>query len=148
MAVLRVSDAGRGIAPDDLPYVFERFYRADRSRGRTPGSGIGLTVARELIVANGGTIDVEATGRPAPRSASPCRPRPDRGDLPGVAPSAMMATCRSRFDEHASVDEFLAAAGPFLGRARGRAQPAVRHRELRANEPGSLHRWPGRASPR
>ena len=51
-----------GIADEDLPYIFERFYRADRSRGRTPGSGIGLTVARELIVANGGSVDVEATG--------------------------------------------------------------------------------------
>ena len=63
MAVLRICDAGAGIAPDDLPYVFERFYRADRSRGADrPGSGIGLTVARELVGANGGTIEVEATG--------------------------------------------------------------------------------------
>ncbi len=59
---LRVSDEGAGIAREDLPYVFERFYRADRSRGKVPGSGIGLTVARELIVANGGSIDVESTG--------------------------------------------------------------------------------------
>jgi signal transduction histidine kinase len=62
-AVLRVIDTGSGIAPDDLPYVFERFYRADRSRaGGRAGSGIGLTVARELIAANGGTIEVERTG--------------------------------------------------------------------------------------
>ncbi len=62
-AVVRVTDHGPGIAEADLPYVFERFYRADRSRGgaRT-GSGIGLTVARELIGANGGDIEVEATG--------------------------------------------------------------------------------------
>ena len=56
-------DRGTGIAPEDLPFVFERFYRADRSRGRQPaGSGIGLTVARELIAANGGSIEVEDTG--------------------------------------------------------------------------------------
>ena len=61
-AVARVSDSGPGIADEDLPYVFERFYRADRSRSRIPGSGIGLTVARELIVANGGSLDVESTG--------------------------------------------------------------------------------------
>lgn len=62
-AVVRITDHGGGIAEADLPYVFERFYRADRSRGgaRT-GSGIGLTVARELIGANGGDIEVEATG--------------------------------------------------------------------------------------
>ena len=60
---VRVRDAGTGIAGEDLPYVFERFYRADQSRGAAPGSGIGLTVARELIGANGGTIEVESTGR-------------------------------------------------------------------------------------
>ena len=59
---VRVSDTGPGIADEDLPYVFERFYRADRSRGRTPGSGIGLTVARELIGANGGSVEIESTG--------------------------------------------------------------------------------------
>jgi two-component system OmpR family sensor kinase len=62
-AVVRVRDAGPGVDAADLPFIFERFYRADRSRGGTrPGSGIGLTVARELIGANGGTIEVEATG--------------------------------------------------------------------------------------
>jgi signal transduction histidine kinase len=60
-AVLRVSDRGAGIAAEDVSFVFERFYRADRSRGR-PGAGIGLTVARELVTANGGTIEVEGTG--------------------------------------------------------------------------------------
>jgi two-component system sensor histidine kinase BaeS len=59
--VVRVTDRGEGIAAEDLPYVFERFYRADPARG-TSGSGIGLTVARELVVANGGTISVETTG--------------------------------------------------------------------------------------
>jgi signal transduction histidine kinase len=59
---IRITDDGAGIADEDLPYVFERFYRADRSRGRTPGSGIGLTVARELIGANGGSVEVESTG--------------------------------------------------------------------------------------
>jgi signal transduction histidine kinase len=61
-AEIRIADEGAGIADEDLPYVFERFYRADRSRGRTPGSGIGLTVARELIDANGGSVEVASTG--------------------------------------------------------------------------------------
>jgi two-component system sensor histidine kinase BaeS len=65
---IRVTDAGAGIDPVDLPHVFERFYRADRSRsadpqtGRRAGSGLGLTIARELLAANGGTIAVERTG--------------------------------------------------------------------------------------
>lgn len=60
---VRVRDTGAGIAEEDRPFIFERFYRADRSRGGPrSGSGIGLTVARELIVANGGTIEVESTG--------------------------------------------------------------------------------------
>ena len=60
---LRIADAGPGISDQDLPHVFERFYRADRSRGGAPtGSGIGLTIARELLTANGGGIEVEHTG--------------------------------------------------------------------------------------
>jgi signal transduction histidine kinase len=59
---VRVTDQGEGIADEDLPFIFERFYRADRARGRVPGSGIGLTVARELVTANGGSVQVESTG--------------------------------------------------------------------------------------
>jgi len=61
-AAVRVRDRGTGIAGEDLPHVFERFYRADRARGAHGGSGIGLTVARELITANGGSIEIESTG--------------------------------------------------------------------------------------
>jgi two-component system sensor histidine kinase BaeS len=69
--LLRVTDEGPGIAAEDLPHVFERFYRADPARSAgTPsddgatrsGSGIGLTIARELLAANGGAIEVERTG--------------------------------------------------------------------------------------
>jgi signal transduction histidine kinase len=64
-ALVRITDAGPGIAAQDLPHVFERFYRADQARGvgePRAGSGIGLTIARELLAANGGRIDVERTG--------------------------------------------------------------------------------------
>lgn len=64
-AMLRISDAGPGIAAEDLSHVFERFYRADQARGAgepRSGSGIGLTIARELLAANGGRISVERTG--------------------------------------------------------------------------------------
>jgi two-component system sensor histidine kinase BaeS len=60
---IRITDGGPGITAADLPHVFERFYRADVSRGpATSGSGIGLTIARELLAANGGSIEVEHTG--------------------------------------------------------------------------------------
>ncbi len=64
-ALVRVTDAGPGIAAEDLSHVFERFYRADLARGAgepRSGSGIGLTIARELLAANGGRIAVERTG--------------------------------------------------------------------------------------
>jgi two-component system sensor histidine kinase BaeS len=57
-----VADTGVGIAPDDRPKVFDRFWRADDSRARsTGGSGLGLAIARKLAEAHGGAISVEST---------------------------------------------------------------------------------------
>lgn len=56
-ATLVVQDTGVGIAPDDLPHVFDRFYRAERVNARThEGSGIGLALVWELVAMHGGTI--------------------------------------------------------------------------------------------
>ncbi len=58
---VRVADTGSGIAPEDLPHVFDRFWRADRSRARSSGgSGLGLAIARHLIEAHGGRIGVDS----------------------------------------------------------------------------------------
>ena len=56
-----VKDTGTGIPPEDLPYIFERFYRADKSRNRlTGGAGIGLTITRAIIDAHKGNIQVKS----------------------------------------------------------------------------------------
>ncbi|MGW1100723.1 sensor histidine kinase [Streptomyces sp. NPDC002455] len=60
--VLEVADTGSGIAPEDLPYVFDRFWRAEKSRSRrTGGSGLGLAIVRKLVEAHGGTTGVVST---------------------------------------------------------------------------------------
>jgi PAS domain S-box-containing protein len=63
VAEFRVSDTGSGIAPEDLERVFERFYRADRSRSRGEdpgGTGLGLPIARQIVAQHGGTIHLES----------------------------------------------------------------------------------------
>lgn len=58
--LLRVSDSGPGIQPEHLPYVFQRFYRADDARPSNGESGLGLAIAKSLVEAQGGTIEVES----------------------------------------------------------------------------------------
>jgi signal transduction histidine kinase len=61
MILVSVIDTGIGIAKEDLPYIFERFWRADRSRSRdSGGTGIGLAIARRLVELQGGQIAVES----------------------------------------------------------------------------------------
>ncbi len=59
---VRVSDTGSGIAPDELPYLFQQFYRgADSRPPEKRGMGLGLTLCREIITAHGGQITAEST---------------------------------------------------------------------------------------
>lgn len=59
--VMSVADTGEGIAPEHLPYVFERFYRAETARSRAGGgAGLGLAIARQMVQAHGGRVWVES----------------------------------------------------------------------------------------
>jgi len=61
---LRVTDSGDGVDPEDLPHVWERFYRAEKSRGRSgngDGAGLGLPITRGIVEAHGGAVSVESS---------------------------------------------------------------------------------------
>ena len=60
--LIEVTDSGTGISPENLPHIFERFWRAEKSRSReTGGSGLGLAIVRQLVQAHGGTVTVAST---------------------------------------------------------------------------------------
>jgi signal transduction histidine kinase len=60
---LSVSDTGSGIAADDVPHIFDHFYRGDPARARrTGGSGLGLAMVKSLVEAHGGHVAVDSTG--------------------------------------------------------------------------------------
>jgi len=62
--IVSVADTGAGISADQLPHVFDRFYQVSGRKGGRHGAGLGLTIARGIVEAHGGTISIEsAPGR-------------------------------------------------------------------------------------
>ena len=77
---ITVTDTGEGLAAEHLPHIFERFYRADAARDRGHGgSGIGLTIARALITAHGGTLTAASGGPGAGTRFTITLPATDHG---------------------------------------------------------------------
>jgi signal transduction histidine kinase len=58
--VLTAADDGVGVAEEDIPRLFERFFRASNAKGRVSGMGLGLFIAREIVVRHGGSMWVES----------------------------------------------------------------------------------------
>ena len=61
---ITVKDTGAGIASEDLPFIFDRFWRGDKSRSERTHSGLGLAITKQLIHAHGGTIEAQSDGLP------------------------------------------------------------------------------------
>ncbi len=104
-AEIRVADSGVGIGPEDLPRIFERFYRVDSSRNRaTGGVGIGLSIAKAIVEAHGGTISA---------ASQPGRGSEFRIRLPELRPSSssLILQQSSRLPSRA-----LALASPMRSR--------------------------------
>jgi two-component system sensor histidine kinase MtrB len=93
--IIDVSDDGPGVPPDQLPHIFERFYRGG-ARSRRPGSGLGLAIAAEIVSAHGGTAYAEPAGPRGLRItlALPVDGRPDDDPDPYAADRELAATVR------------------------------------------------------
>jgi len=66
---IQVKDTGTGIASEDIPFIFDRFWRGDKSRSDRVHSGLGLAITRQLIHAHGGEISVQSDGLPGKGTA-------------------------------------------------------------------------------
>ena len=133
---LTVSDHGPGIAPDDLPHVFDRFYRARSARG-VPGSGLGLSIVRQVAESHGGTVQAEspAGGGTLMRLRLPAGPAQFRNAVlaSGTAPASGTVLARSgRLPRRRRRGDAGIADGAARGTASGRpGSHAVRPQDPR-----------------
>ena len=139
-----VRDHGPGLAPADLPRLFERFYRGDASRARISGTGMGLWIARGLLAVQGGRVWAENCPDGGARFTMVVPPAATGGAGPRVAPTTDRRPAhparRRRTGDPAR--RRAAAAQPRLS-GRGR-----RHRRRSARARGRPLARPGRARPR
>ncbi len=104
--VLEVTDTGAGIAPHDLPHVFERFYQSDKARQRenpSRGVGLGLSICQAVVAAHGGAIEVASTlgiGTTFTVRLPDCT-RPDAVETPLAPPSRRRGMESERLSESA-----------------------------------------------
>jgi PAS domain S-box-containing protein len=100
-ASIRVSDDGQGIEPDALPYIFERFHRADPSLTRTHGGlGLGLAIVRHLVELQGGSVTAESPGKGLGATFTVTLPLPPSGigDRPETVRSMALPLTAPRCD--------------------------------------------------
>ena|GEM_PF-259098 len=128
--VVAVHNTGSYIPPEDLPHVFDRFYRVDKSRSRAiPGSGLGLAIAREVVERHGGTIHAESDPAAGTTFVVTLPAAPVPPTLPLLVPPAIVTAARAA---PAAPPEAAGAAGDgTAGRGLRRlALHAMWHRSL------------------
>jgi signal transduction histidine kinase len=120
-AVVVVEDTGPGIPPEDMPHIWERLYRGDKSRSQ-PGLGLGLSLVRAMVQAHGGTVEAAS----APGAGARFTVMLPTSSATGPTDSTLQR-CNVRSDE------FRCLSGPRVRQCR---QPAIRSRTSHARIAG------------